>query len=181
MRAAGTDPGAAAAVAVAAWDEGLRRPVAVAAWGITGADADRWTARARDVVAAAAALEPTIVWVEIPGDAPAWAARARGRRRAGERDVRALSMRAGALAGLWRVLAPSATIVEVQQRRWAAIWGACILAGKQADGRHRVREAEGLMPGAAPILAALPRGVQVDAAEALLMAGAAILDARRKR
>jgi len=60
-------------------------------------------------------------------------------------------------------------------KAWTSAWGVMVPGGKRGDGTHRIREAELLVEGSREALDSIPVSYRVDAAEAVLMAGAGAL------
>lgn len=175
----GVDPGASTGIAVVL--SGAARPSCLGTWECYGTLRRRWD-RLEDAVlqaylAAAEHVAPELILFAVEDPPPASRRRSlagdkRGQRTwAGIGRYQGMALAASCLA-LRRLSRGSPPPILVPQREWRDAWLPAIHPSKVGDGGHRVVEAERLVEGVDFDLIAPAR--RVDAAEAVLLAGAVL-------
>lgn len=169
--AIGIDPGSYGAVALVS-REGQNLPQALGVWAIWGSWPRLWCQRARAAVyeagkaAEVLGVGKPIVWQEDQ------IAKSRGGRISGQSWF-GLGRYCGALLGIyWSTWGEFPT--EVHNAAWRQQFN-LRPKSKRDKGRHRIGEAARWISGSRPMILAVRESCQVDAAEAFLVAGAAVM------
>jgi len=178
----GADPGSHSCVAAVRIDTGAARPLTLELVRHVGSAKPRaWSLKCSDAIEAvyeSCGSAPERLWVESPPK--------RTRRGSFGGDKQGLETRLGLGRYQGMIIAHASLlpcemdITIVRQPDWVAIYGRKIHNRKMRDGQHRIAEASMYVAGAVDGISKIPKSMRVDAAEAILIAGAAALDLLRR-